>query len=320
MRNRTSCTTTPIASQLKEHPPGAREGSPADSPNAESEIAHLLGAGSLGVTPVMHPKAKFKPPPPSKHFLTSQSQAALPKPTVDATLHSHLKNAAYHYLSPAQGLHAMPEFSKERLQLGPQTNLPRRQDPQKRRNEEKSMPSRNPDPQNEPAGAVRSTSLSELAPLKYKPYTLRDYAEIRPLRYYTLGGLGANVGGKEWEVKMRQRERMHEFAKVISLANRQTLLNSTTRTVIPGEQKYPEREQAVYMKLRMLEYARRVPKPKLARIPEMEEVAFENKKAKTEPLSELEKLEIEHNELVERAMQLRPPQSQLPPLLQQQQP
>ena len=50
----------------------------------------------------------------------------------------------------------------------------------------------------------------------YKPYTLREYKEIvdseQQFTYKKRGGLGANIGGDEWQKQNEKRKRMKEFA------------------------------------------------------------------------------------------------------------
>lgn len=70
---------------------------------------------------------------------------------------------------------------------------------------------------------ARSASLSELPPLKYRPYTLREYVRIKPVKYYTLGGLGVELGGPEWERRTQARKKMREFAKSVALSHKEAL-------------------------------------------------------------------------------------------------
>ena len=212
--------------------------------------------------------------------------------------HANLKNAAYQYLSPAQHL----------LSHNSQASLGQhyKSIPSKKSSDSNVSHSRNPPNEIQvlPGMGARSTSLSEITPNKYRVYTLRDHEETKGQKYYMLGGLGADIGGKEWETRKEKLDRMSEFAKAVNLANRYTLLNNTSRPVLPGKHRLPEFEQAIQKKQKMLEYAKRVPKPKLAKIPEIEE-GLQEMKARTEPLCELEKFEMEHNEFMERVAQFK---------------
>lgn len=52
--------------------------------------------------------------------------------------------------------------------------------------------------------------------VNYKPRTLREYKEMMdkedPFTYKVRGGLGANIGGEEWQKEHEKRQRMKEFA------------------------------------------------------------------------------------------------------------
>ena len=146
---------------------------------------------------------------------------------------------------------------------------------------------------------------SAVRPLvQYTPYTLRDYKEIKPSRYFTLGGLGPNIGSQDWETKRNKLEKMFDFAKAINQANLTRFMSCTTRTIMPGRQIQPEVERALRAKQRMLDFAQRVPKPRLARITESDELDRTHE-TRTEPLSLLEKLERQHDGLLERIEQLK---------------
>jgi hypothetical protein len=55
--------------------------------------------------------------------------------------------------------------------------------------------------------------------VNYKPYTLRQYKEIveqePQFTDKTRGGLGANIGGEEWQKENEKRQRIKEFANRI---------------------------------------------------------------------------------------------------------
>ena len=133
----------------------------------------------------------------------------------------------------------------------------------------------------------------------YKQYTLREYRELKPHKYYMLGGLGANLGTNEWESKRSQREKMHQFAHEVNLTNISRLLASSNRPTMSGKHQLPEVEKAHELKRRMLDYASHVPRPKLARIYEREELE-EMQQLAIEPLNELARLEQQHSQLLQR--------------------
>jgi len=44
-------------------------------------------------------------------------------------------------------------------------------------------------------------------PLKYKKYNIKDYNQLKQSVANTkMGGLGANIGGEEWEIAKRKKE------------------------------------------------------------------------------------------------------------------
>jgi hypothetical protein len=49
----------------------------------------------------------------------------------------------------------------------------------------------------------------------FKPYSLKDYKQIASTKI-VLGGLGANIGTKEWEEKQRKMKKMEEYASSVS--------------------------------------------------------------------------------------------------------
>jgi hypothetical protein len=69
-----------------------------------------------------------------------------------------------------------------------------------------------------------------------------------------LGGLGANIGGAEWEKAMKKKELIQEYAKNIKLS-----------TKPPSCKRKSENEEAVKEKNareKALEFAKNVPRPK----------------------------------------------------------
>ena len=91
----------------------------------------------------------------------------------------------------------------------------------------------------------------------YKPYTLKDYRDIKPQRYFALGGLGANIGSIEWQIRKTKLDRMHEFARSAHQLNRIRLSQTATRP-LPMHPKTPEQEMATRMREKMEEYSQTV--------------------------------------------------------------
>ncbi len=126
-------------------------------------------------------------------------------------------------------------------------------------------------------------------------------------KYYALGGLGANVGGEEWSAKKEKQARMTEYAKAVTKVNKSRPAVLSDKPPLPRKMVPEKVEEAKRKKEKMLEYSKRVPKPKKAR---GEAVGPENAEAeeKTEPvreLTELEKLELQHNEYMEQIEKLK---------------
>ncbi len=143
---------------------------------------------------------------------------------------------------------------------------------------------------------------------KYKPYTLRDYKEIKPEKYSALGGLGANVGGDKWQLQRGKLDRMTEYAKGAKKFNRERMTGFSKRLSAPSKVIMPEVEEAIKRKRRMMDYAKQIPRPKrtVEGTPFSEGGAVdiredeENDAAIREPLTELEKLEMQHNEYMDQ--------------------
>ncbi len=106
-----------------------------------------------------------------------------------------------------------------------------------------------------PAAIGKRKSCSVTAPRKttYTPYTLKDYDNIKPQKYYQLGGLGANIGSPEWLEKKRRLDRMHEFARSAQLVNR-IYFESSTHTAGLGKRSGGE-DPALRMRRKMQDYS-----------------------------------------------------------------
>lgn len=142
---------------------------------------------------------------------------------------------------------------------------------------------------------------------KFKPYSLGDYKDIKPQKYYALGGLGANVGGNEWQVKKEKVQRMTEYAKCSKLMNKEQILANPARPPLHEKPKKTEQVEALKKKQRMLEYAKNVPKPKVITPSKPQAAAQEDDFDKKVPtsLSELEKLEMQHNKYMDEVEKLK---------------
>lgn len=59
-------------------------------------------------------------------------------------------------------------------------------------------------------------SRSRISTVEYKPYTLKEYKEMERVGV-VLGGLGPNIGTKEWEEKKEKMKKMEEYAKRVGM-------------------------------------------------------------------------------------------------------
>ena len=97
---------------------------------------------------------------------------------------------------------------------------------------------------------------------KYKPYTIRDYNNIKSTKYYELGGLGANIGTDIWNILHKKVERMNKYAQVASTINKN--LKHNAKSLPPIGKIINIKDTAIIERIkRMKEYAEHVPKPEL---------------------------------------------------------
>jgi hypothetical protein len=137
----------------------------------------------------------------------------------------------------------------------------------------------------------------------FKPYTLRDYKEIKPQKYFSLGGLGANVGGDEWRKQRLKLDRMTEYSKVRHKMAEKVLARGA-KVAFPLKAMLPDQQEALKKKQRMAEYSKQVPRPKRVGVSYSQELRVEDVE-RIEPLSELEKLEQQHNDHLEQVERLK---------------
>lgn len=76
--------------------------------------------------------------------------------------------------------------------------------------------------------------LTNRRSINYKPYTLRQYkdkvGQEQLFTEKTRGGLGANIGGEEWQKENEKRQRMKEFANRVKQNQGQYLNDGMRRT------------------------------------------------------------------------------------------
>ena len=146
--------------------------------------------------------------------------------------------------------------------------------------------------------------------IDYKPYTLEDYKGMRQQKYYKLGGLGADIGNDAWKVKRDKLDRMTEYAKGANSLNRG--VRFAKKSAAPGTRVIPpEMEEAIRRKNKMKEYVKQIPKPRKHRTSEnavregFDMGQDEEGGRGGVPLTELEKLEMQHNEYIEQIERLK---------------
>mmetsp|Transcript_14666 Transcript_14666/g.27183 ORF Transcript_14666/g.27183 Transcript_14666/m.27183 type:complete len:300 (+) Transcript_14666:49-948(+) len=147
--------------------------------------------------------------------------------------------------------------------------------------------------------SVKETSESKAetksSPSKspYNPYTLKDYKQIRPSKYYILGGLGpSNVGTEVWTEKKSLYDRRVDFAKKLQRLHAEQLLPTSRKPTAESASPEPSTRQ------RALEFAKNIKKPPL-------KMPIEFRTSAPARLSELESLEAKHEEMQDAVSAIR---------------
>jgi len=96
---------------------------------------------------------------------------------------------------------------------------------------------------------------------KYKKYNIKDYNSLQQnIKGQKMGGLGANIGGEQWEMAKRKKEIQLQYANNLkSIQAAQPLAKANTRSSRFGVDKDKTARE------RALEFAKNVPKPKITR-------------------------------------------------------
>jgi len=90
----------------------------------------------------------------------------------------------------------------------------------------------------------------------YKPYSLKDYKDIKSRAAVQLGGLGPNTNTSEWQKEKEKRNKMAEFSQNVKLFNSRRFIGGTeTSFNKQREEKEKSRRDVA------LEFARNIPKP-----------------------------------------------------------
>ena len=79
-------------------------------------------------------------------------------------------------------------------------------------------------------------SRSRISAIEYKPYTLKEYKELEKVGV-VLGGLGPNIGTKEWEEKKKKMQKMEEYSKKVSSMKKRTKSKEKFENILEEEKK-----------------------------------------------------------------------------------
>ncbi|CDW74030.1 UNKNOWN [Stylonychia lemnae] len=101
-------------------------------------------------------------------------------------------------------------------------------------------------------GQSSSTTTSGL----YKPYSVKEYKQMQQTsQQIKLGGLGANIGGEDWEKAKKKQEQIQEYAKQLRLQN----INKPP----PIKKNREEKPKEKTARDKAIEFSKNVPKPKM---------------------------------------------------------
>lgn len=123
----------------------------------------------------------------------------------------------------------------------------------------------------------------------YKPYTLKDYQNIKTDKYYELGGLGpSNIGTEEWKQRKEMIEKRLSYAKQVKMAN---------ANLPPSNMRKPQREpeKEISKAEKAKQFARMIPKP----LAKEKKIICESTPAVSSVLEELEKQHLAYKASVD---------------------
>ncbi|OMJ68102.1 hypothetical protein SteCoe_34537 [Stentor coeruleus] len=123
----------------------------------------------------------------------------------------------------------------------------------------------------------------------YKPYTLKDYQNIKSDKYYELGGLGAsNVGTDEWKLRKEMIEKRLSYGKQVKIAN-------ANLPPVVMKKTLKEEVKVVSKAERAKQFARMIPKP----VKKEKKECVEEEPAISSVLDELEKQHLAYKASVD---------------------
>jgi len=125
--------------------------------------------------------------------------------------------------------------------------------------------------QNPPSSSPQGSKSENQSRTNFKPYSLKDYKDMKGNGPVKLGGLGANTNTDEWYKEKGKRDKMLEFSQNVKLFNMQRLPNTET-SFKPRKEKEKERSRREIA----LEFAKNIPKPKQRRNSPIEEEPMED--------------------------------------------
>uniref|UniRef100_A0A7S4NTG1 Uncharacterized protein n=3 Tax=Guillardia theta TaxID=55529 RepID=A0A7S4NTG1_GUITH len=131
-------------------------------------------------------------------------------------------------------------------------------------------------------------------PVEYKPYSEKEYkAQYALGEYYELGKLGPDLDVNELNEKRQRQERIKAYAEAVRHENKNIIAMAPERRDKPKPPS--KREKAI-------EFARKVPKPKLR---PAQETSEERSEPDEEPVTELQLLALRHKRDKELVMAIK---------------
>ena len=131
---------------------------------------------------------------------------------------------------------------------------------------------------------------------KFKPYSLNDYKILKQENPIRMGGLGPNIGGKEWEEKMFKKNKVGNFAEEVRLLNKGLQPIKKPRNSSLDIKRSEAKQKADKVK----EYAKKIPRPKIKK----ESSKGLNDLKGQEDLENLEQKHNKYNSEIEKIKQL----------------
>ena len=164
----------------------------------------------------------------------------------------------------------------------------------------------------------------------FKPYTLREYQHLKSDKYFHLGGLGPNMDA-DWNQRRKKASLMTNFSEKVRMLHKENRTSQPlpphTRNTIPspnpalnavggdGSRKTPNAAASVNNlnkvsnRQKALEFAKNISKPKVR----LSDKYLSNKYVESPQelqMNELERLEMQHNQYLQRVQKMKQQQNQ----------